>query len=498
MVQDQPNGRNRRILTEGNYQIPKGITANGLEGYANNLENLIREWPLKYRLQNGRFIITRFLGKGGFGVACLASDEVLGRDVVIKTLNRDVQSAPTFHKFKEDFVNEAKRLSKCQHPHIVQIYDIFYQGEMPCIVIEYIQGETLAQLLERRGRSLEENEALHYIRQISAALNVFHQNNFVHRDVKPGNIMIRDGTQEAVLIDFGIAREFSRNDMTVYFSKVYAPLEQYRSNEPNGPYTDIYALAATLYVLLTQENPPTAQERYSHTANGESDPLVRPKNYNPNITDQVNDTIIKGMALNSKERPQSIQEWLALINNFDPEIKPFQEKTKREIEHFQHYKNIHPETLNPKPDTPYPVIHQPLTQPSNQAASELTPPPVQGDNLSNTLELLGRTALMGAAIWLLAIALVRGNFNIGSLVSLLFLVGVISLALYHIPGLTTVQKFSLFIYAAIPTPIIFLVLNLWLKISPRRLPIFTTELLSLVAAFLAFLLLKFIWKIVKK
>ncbi|MBW4594666.1 MAG: serine/threonine protein kinase [Brasilonema angustatum HA4187-MV1] len=168
-------------------------------------------WQPGHQLKNGRFIIKQILGQGGFGVAYLASDQKLKRDVVIKTLNERIQCEPNFEKLKEDFKKEAERLSQCRHSNIVVIYDWFDEDQLPCIVMDYIAGETLARRLERGV--LKEEEALHYIHQIGEALKVVHTNNLVHRDVKPGNVMIREGTQEAVLIDFGIAREFHHNKL---------------------------------------------------------------------------------------------------------------------------------------------------------------------------------------------------------------------------------------------------------------------------------------------
>ncbi|WP_315790147.1 serine/threonine-protein kinase [Fischerella sp. JS2] len=160
-----------------------------------------------YQLRGGKYTIERTLAQGGFGITYLARND-RGEWVVIKTLNETVQRRPDFAKLQEDFVREALRLAKCNHPHIVRVDDVFQEGQLWCMVMEYIQGENLTDRVVNRG-ILSQAEALGYIRQISEALTVVHNNGLLHRDIKPANIIVRAGKQEAVLIDFGIAREFT-------------------------------------------------------------------------------------------------------------------------------------------------------------------------------------------------------------------------------------------------------------------------------------------------
>jgi serine/threonine protein kinase len=180
------------------------------------------------------------------------------------------------------------------------------------MVMEYIDGEDLEKRRERNRGCLPEVEALRYIQQIGNALIVVHNQGLLHRDVKPQNIMLRSGTSEAVLIDFGIAREFTPNltqTHTKFVSDSFAPIEQYYDQAKRGAYTDVYALAATLYVLLTGKLPVSA------TARAANAPLVSPKQINPSISDVVNRAILQGMEFEAKNRPQSIQEWLRLLKS---------------------------------------------------------------------------------------------------------------------------------------------------------------------------------------
>lgn len=177
--------------------------------------------------------------------------------------------------------------------------------------MEYIAGENLGNWVRRNG-TLSETDALRYIKQIGEALITVHKQNLLHRDVKPQNIMRTSDGSKAILIDMGIARTLSPNTLTVTTrilaaSVGYAPLEQYYPYAQRGEYTDVYALAATLYFLLTAEKPTDAKQRE------DGHRLVPPRQLNPNISPQVNDAILEGMNLNYKKRPQSIKEWFSSL-----------------------------------------------------------------------------------------------------------------------------------------------------------------------------------------
>ncbi|MDZ8184609.1 MAG: serine/threonine-protein kinase [Nostoc sp. ChiSLP02] len=269
-------------------------------------------WNPGKSLFGGRYIIESQLGEGGIGITYLARNQQ-NQLRVIKTLKEEILNHPAWilhrNKLRQDFRDEAVRLAVCHHPHIVQIENVFDEGNSPCMVMEYIQGEDLGQRLKRVG-VLSETEALLYIRQIGGALTLIHSKGLLHRDLKPRNIMIRFDKSEAVLIDFGISREFVPNVVqrhTVYRTPGFAPPEQYELEAPRGEYIDIYALAATLYNLLTGVVPTSADDR-RHNVN-----LEPPQYFNPNISNRVNQAIMCGMDLESTYRPQSVQEWLKLL-----------------------------------------------------------------------------------------------------------------------------------------------------------------------------------------
>ncbi|NJO43195.1 MAG: serine/threonine protein kinase [Cyanobacteria bacterium CRU_2_1] len=271
-------------------------------------------WAIGQRLQDGKYTIEAVLGEGGFGITYRAKDDK-GNLVVIKRLNNQMLRHPQFDQLQQDFVNEALWLAKCTHPHIVQIHRVFQQAGLWCMVMEYIDGEDLASWVRRQG-ILEEAEALRYVQQIGDALTVMHRNGLLHRDVKPQNIMVRSFPAQAVLLDFGIAREFTPNSLqthTAFLSNGYAPIEQYDSHAPRGAHTDVYALAATLYTLLTGQVPIDSQIRAYHFLKYNDDPLKPPQPLNSRISDRTHQAILQGMAIEASDRPQSVQDWLDLL-----------------------------------------------------------------------------------------------------------------------------------------------------------------------------------------
>ncbi|MGK7884615.1 MAG: GUN4 domain-containing protein [Crocosphaera sp.] len=258
------------------------------------------------KLQNGRYTINYILGAGGFGITYLATENSSNEQIAIKTLNATVQGRVDFLDLQNKFIKEAFLLAKCSHPHIVTVHNVFEEDGFWYMVMEYIKGDDLAVNLQKNGVFNEAN-ALPIIQQIGEALSYIHSMGFLHRDVKPNNILLSENT--AKLIDFGIAREFTAGETrthTNYRTDGYAPPEQYEERAKRDVYTDVYALAATLYNLLTDEVPIPAQFRKYAT-------LPPPQKFNNKISDRTNDAILKGMELQPENRPQTIQEFLDLL-----------------------------------------------------------------------------------------------------------------------------------------------------------------------------------------
>ncbi|MCT7984872.1 serine/threonine protein kinase [Laspinema sp. A4] len=261
------------------------------------------------KIQGGKYSIEKVLGKGRFGITYKAKDAA-GKAVAIKTLNDNLlyQLSPSeIDELESKFWNEAVKLAKCSNNrHIVQVQETLKEGKLCCIVMEYIDGVDLAS---RAQKQLPEKLALRYIQQIGEALMEVHSHQLQHLDIKPDNIVLRGGTSEAVLIDFGLARTFDHPLTTTrYSAQGYSALEMYSQKRPRGAYTDVYGLAVTLYELLTGQVPVSAIQRKDADVL-----LIPPKEINPNISDRTNQAILKGMALDSVDRPQTVQEWLKLL-----------------------------------------------------------------------------------------------------------------------------------------------------------------------------------------
>ncbi|NJR18120.1 MAG: serine/threonine protein kinase [Calothrix sp. CSU_2_0] len=260
-------------------------------------------------LQGGKYTLDREIGRGGFGITFKANHHFLHQVVVIKTLNEKLRQHPDFAKFERQFQDEARRLATCVHLNIVRVSDFFVEDGLPYMVMEYIPGETLGEAYVMAGIPLTEATAIHYIRQIGAALEVVHKNGLLHRDIKPDNIILRRGTQEVVLIDFGIAREFNsgvRQTHTGMVSEGYSPIEQYLSQAPRSPATDVYGLAATLYTLITAQLPMPALLR-------DREKMPSPRELQPHLSAAVNQAIMRGMAVDARFRPATVAEWLKLL-----------------------------------------------------------------------------------------------------------------------------------------------------------------------------------------
>ncbi|MGF1992468.1 MAG: GUN4 domain-containing protein [Nostoc sp. ZfuVER08] len=270
-------------------------------------------WNKGHQLHNGKYIIEDELGQGAFGITYKAIHSRIHLPVVIKTPNMRLKRDRQYPRYVEKFIQEAKLLGQlCQepHPNIVRVIDYFEEGDnnTPCLVMEFIAGKNLFDLIEGEVITpLPETEAIKCICQIGDALAAMHQNSIVHRDIHPGNIMLRSGNQP-ILIDFGLAGDiapatsFSRS----FGNTSFAPYEQMMGSKDIT--VDIYGLAATLYYIVTGEYPTSSSDRKSYQID-----LIEPKQHNPSISEQLNFAIIEGMRLEANERPKSMQAWLNLL-----------------------------------------------------------------------------------------------------------------------------------------------------------------------------------------
>ncbi|MFM7903999.1 MAG: serine/threonine protein kinase, partial [Microcystis sp.] len=286
-------------------------------------------WQAGQLLHNGKYEILEVLGRGGFGLTYKARHRQLIMEVVIKTPDilqkRDTEYEYYVRQFEAEALKLAK-FSRTPHAHIVRISDFFTEGQVPCLVMDFIQGQTLMERVKTQGK-LSEAECLKYIRQIGSALEAVHQAGMVHRDAHPGNIMIQPNGN-AILIDFGIAKEIipAGSSSTDYAANPsFAPYEQvYKGSKANRqPSVDIYALAASFYYAVTGQKPTPSMERRL-----DNRPLTLPKEINPNLSDHLNKAITLGMALEKENRPQAMSDWLQQLELPPP---PVPEQYRQEI-----------------------------------------------------------------------------------------------------------------------------------------------------------------------
>lgn len=252
----------------------------------------------------GRYRVLKVLGCGGMGAVYFAEDLRLGnRPVAVK------ENFDTSPEAAAQFRIEAEILATLRHPNLPQVFDYFIEPRTgkQYLVMDYIAGEDLEDIVEKRG-PLDERNALRIMFQVFDAVDYLHRQNppIIHRDIKPSNIKVQpDGT--AILVDFGIAKRYLPGRDTVGAAAAvtpgYSPPEQYGQGITDQR-SDIYALGATLYFVLTGQVPPEAIERVT-----QGDRLVPPSRINPKISPNVEQAILKAMAIRPIERFQSVLEF---------------------------------------------------------------------------------------------------------------------------------------------------------------------------------------------
>jgi formylglycine-generating enzyme required for sulfatase activity/tRNA A-37 threonylcarbamoyl transferase component Bud32 len=284
-------------------------------------------------LKKGQYKIIDTLGQGGFGITYLAQDHKRKKQVAIKSLNvsflkqryRDKYgNTDSFGEFlaqeQDKFNTEAMVLATFDHPHIVKVYpELFQENGLSCMVMEYVKGKNLEQYLYANG-VFSESAGLEIIKGVGEALIYIHGRNYLHRDIKPANILLRESDNKAILIDFGLAREVNFAELmslTNAKTPVFAPPEQFENRSNFTPALDIYALAATLYVIIAVHEPPfiplPSPYLNAKIMLDMKMAIEPPQKYNSQISQKVNDAILKGMELDYQNRPQSITEWFRFL-----------------------------------------------------------------------------------------------------------------------------------------------------------------------------------------
>ncbi|MDO4337674.1 MAG: serine/threonine-protein kinase [Eubacteriales bacterium] len=270
----------------------------------------------------GKYLVGTAIGEGGFGITYIGIDLNLEMRVAIKEYYpngcavRDMSGNSStvqsysgeqqgfFEAGREKFINEAKILAKCMHlPEIVTVKDFFKENHTAYIVMEYVDGKTLKDYLKEKGGRLSAEETLHMLGPVIRSLGEVHKMNLIHRDISPDNIMVQKNGSVKVL-DFGGARDFGSagRSMSIMLKPGYAPEEQYRTHGEQGPWTDVYAICATMYRCITGEIPPEAMER------SYQDKIKPFSAFQVNCPANVEAAVLKGLSVYKNGRFQSMEE----------------------------------------------------------------------------------------------------------------------------------------------------------------------------------------------
>lgn len=281
----------------------------------------------------GKYMIGRVLGQGGFGITYLGLDLNLNVRIAIKEYfpaelaNRDTSSThgnqvlvfdgkygSVYRRGLEKYVEEAQHLSHFfGQPGIVSIKDFFHENNTAYMVMEYIDGKTLQDYLKEKGGKLSEAEALLIMKPVLEALKKVHASGIIHRDISPDNLMLTfdaGGTVTSVkLIDFGASRIPVQNDpksMTIILKHGYAPEEQYRTHARQGSWTDVYAVCAVFYRILTGKTPVSAMDRMAKVP-------LKPLSSYPGISKSTANALMKGLAVQKESRTQTVQQLIEAL-----------------------------------------------------------------------------------------------------------------------------------------------------------------------------------------
>ena len=292
----------------------------------------------------GRYTVEGVLGQGGFGITYLGMDELHKKKVAIKeffpqgivTRNIEYEDTVTvtlvgekenYDKGKERFLKEAQTMAMfSKDKGIVKALDFFEINNTAYIVMEYLEGVTLKQYL-RENKRIDAEDLVELLVPLIEALDEIHSQGLIHRDISPDNIMVLpDGRIK--LMDFGAARdytEFGEKSLSIVLKPGYAPPEQYQTHGVQGPWTDIYALCATMYKCITGENPPDAIDRLV------DDHLKKISAFGISVSPQIEKAIIKGMSVAAKDRYQNVGDFCEdLYGGYEENSEPEAEESQAE------------------------------------------------------------------------------------------------------------------------------------------------------------------------
>jgi eukaryotic-like serine/threonine-protein kinase len=256
-------------------------------------------------LQGGKYLLNHPLETQGFGITYRATQTQTGQAVVVKTLHPALHSSKAFVRLRDRFVDVGSLMTKCPHASLVKVLDLFQEEQLPFMVMEYVAGTSLAEMVAP-DRPMAEMEALHYVRLAGGAMAAAHGIKLIHGNLKPQNILRRAGGNTPVVLGYGISadRMLSAVQYAVPgFPHAFTAPEQIGERGDRLPLSDLYGLAANLYFLLTGYAPPSASERLQQDSLPHLD----------RVSPMMQRVLLQGLALELKHRSPSLGHWLDLL-----------------------------------------------------------------------------------------------------------------------------------------------------------------------------------------
>ncbi|MEJ6403274.1 serine/threonine-protein kinase [Yoonia sp. 2307UL14-13] len=331
-------------------------------------------------LLGDQFTILRQLGKGGFGITYLAQDNYLDRDVVIKecfpevfchrsgksVLVRSTANSDKYRSLVDMFMREARSIAKLRHPNIIGVHRVFEDNDTAYMALDMINGRDLQEIVKNDPNALSPKDVKEILLKLLDAVSVVHQQDLLHRDISPDNILL-DKWGTPVLIDFGAAREEASRETRALSAVLvvkdgYSPQEFYFSGGKQTPSSDLYALAATFYHVVSGNIPPNSQTRMAEVASGNPDPCEPLQGRFDAYDDRFLAAIDKGMRVLPKERLQSAQEWLDMLDPSKAAAKPLELSPKKDLSkaltRLISETNEYVRKSEPKEEKPRPVPQQ--------------------------------------------------------------------------------------------------------------------------------------------
>ncbi|MEO0904683.1 MAG: protein kinase, partial [Pseudomonadota bacterium] len=305
----------------------------------NDKDSFVDELKPGTKLMHGQYTIESFLNAGGFGITYLARDS-LDRKVVIKECfpgafcrrsRYVVQARSRAHQNELKsivrlFVQEARSLSKLDHPNIVGVHQVFEDNETAYMALDFVTGRDLLDTIEDPNHGLNPSQIKSILKEILGAVSFIHDQGILHRDISPDNILINKD-YHPVLIDFGAAREEATKQSRVLSAlrvvkDGYSPQEFYIAGSEQSPSSDLYALGASFYHLINGDVPPNSQARLAAIASGEADPYEPLAGRFPDYEPEFLAAMDKALAVLPKDRVQSAKEWIEMMEGTQGNVTP--------------------------------------------------------------------------------------------------------------------------------------------------------------------------------